>query len=121
MEMLLSYLKAFLVGGAICAIGQLFIDRTKLTPARVLTGYVVLGFVLTVVGLYEPLVNWAGAGAATPLSGFGYVIAKGMEKAVEEQGVLGVITGGFTAAAGGVGAAVVFSFIASLLTRPKDK
>ena len=119
--MLLEHLKAFLVGGAICAIGQLLIDKTKLTPARILTGYVVAGFLLTVIGLYEPLVKWAGAGAATPLSGFGYVIAKGMQKAVSEDGLLGVITGGFTAAAGGVGAAVVFAFIASLLVKPKDK
>ena len=121
MEMFLDYVKAFLVGGAICAIGQIFIDKTKLTPARILTSYVVVGFILTVVGLYEPLVDWAGAGAATPISGFGYVIAKGMEKTVTEQGLIGAITGGFTAAAGGVGAAVVFSFLASLIARPKDK
>ena len=121
MEMLWDYIKAFLVGGAICAIGQVFIDKTKLTPARILTSYVVAGFILTVIGIYDPLVEWAGAGATTPISGFGYVIAKGMEKTIGEQGLLGVITGGFTAAAGGIGAAVVFSFIASLIARPKDK
>ena len=114
MEMLWDYVKAFLVGGAICAISQILIDKTKLTPARILTMYVVAGFLLTVAGLYGPLV-------ATPISGFGYVIAKGTEKAVSEQGLLGAITGGFTAAAGGVGAAVVFSFIASLISRPKEK
>ncbi len=121
MEMLWDYVKAFLVGGAICAVSQILIDKTKLTPARILTMYVVAGFLLTVAGLYGPLVDWAGAGAATPISGFGYVIAKGTEKAVSEQGLLGAITGGFTAAAGGVGAAVVFSFIASLISRPKEK
>ncbi len=121
MEMFLDYLKAFCLGGVICAIGQILIDKTKLTPARILTGYVVVGFILAAVGLYEPLVEWGGAGAATPLSGFGYVVAKGVEKAVSEQGWLGVMTGGLTAAAGGIGAAVLFAFLASLVAKPKDK
>ncbi len=121
MDMFLDYLKAFVVGGAICAVGQILIDKTKLTPARILTGYVVVGFILAAVGLYEPIVEFAGAGATTPLSGFGYVVAKGVQKAVSEQGWLGVMTGGLTAAAGGIGAAVLFAFIASLIVKPRDK
>ena len=119
--MLTDCLKAFLVGGAICAIGQIVIDRTSLTPARILTAYLVAGVILTALGLYEPLVDWAGAGATVPLSGFGYVVAKGVEKAVDEKGALGILTGSISAAAGGIGAAVMFGFLASLLFRPHDK
>ncbi len=119
--MLTDCLKAFLVGGAICAIGQIVIDRTSLTPARILTAYLVAGVILTALGLYEPLVDWGGAGATVPLSGFGYVVAKGVEKAVDEKGALGILTGSISAAAGGIGAAVMFGFLASLLFRPHDK
>ena len=119
--MLTDCLKAFLVGGAICAIGQIVIDRTSLTPARILTAYLVAGVILTALGLYEPLVDWAGAGATVPLSGFGYVVAKGVERAVDEKGALGILTGSISAAAGGIGAAVMLGFLASLLFRPHDK
>ena len=98
-----DYLKAFLVGGALCALGQVLIDRTKLTPARILTCYVVLGVVLHAVGVYAPLIEWAGAGASVPLTGFGSTLAKGVEKAVAEKGFLGAFTGGLTASAGGIG------------------
>ena len=119
--MLTDCLKAFLVGGAICAIGQIVIDRTSLTPARILTAYLVAGVILTALGLYEPLVDWGGAGATVPLSGFGYMVAKGVEKAVDEKGALGILTGSISAAAGGIGATVMFGFLASLLFRPHDK
>ncbi len=121
MELLLPYLKAFLVGGLLCCIGQALIDRTALTPARILTSYVVAGVILGALGLYQPLVDWAGAGAAVPLTGFGNAIAKGVKKAVLEKGLLGIFSGAFTAASAGLGAAVVFSFLLSLLTKPKDK
>ena len=121
MEVFLEYLKAFLVGGALCAIGQIFIDYTKLTPARILTGYVVAGVVLTAVGLYEPLVRFAGAGATVPLTGFGYALAEGVKTAVTEQGFLGILTGGLTATAGGITAAILFGLIASLLSKSGDK
>ncbi len=100
-DMLIEYLKVFAVGGALCAIGQLLIDKTKLTPARILTVYVVSGLILEAAGLYSPLVKWAGAGATVPLTGFGSKLARGVEKAVSERGVLGAFTGGFTAAAAG--------------------
>ena len=115
------YLKAFLVGGAICALSQMLIDRTRLTPARILSAYVVLGVVLTGVGLYQPLVEWAGAGATVPLLGFGYTMAEGVKTAVQEQGLLGAFTGGLTATAGGIAAAVFFSLVAALLFRPGDR
>ena len=115
------YLKVFIFGGLICVIGQLLIDYTKLTPARILTGYVVAGLVLGALGLYEPLVDFAGAGASVPLTGFGNNLAKGIRAAVEEQGLLGVFTGGFTASAGGVCAAVFFALIVALLCKPRDK
>lgn len=121
MELLLSYLKAFLVGGLLCCIGQALIDRTALTPARILTSYVVAGVVLGALGLYQPLADWAGAGATVPLTGFGNAIARGIKKAVLEKGLLGIFSGAFTAASAGLGAAVVFSLLLSLLTRPKDK
>ena len=116
-----DYLKAFAVGGVLCAIGQLLIDKTKLTPARILTAYVVAGVVLGAVGLYQPLVDWAGAGATVPLTGFGSTLAKGVEKAVSESGVLGAFTGGFTAAAAGICAAVFFGIIIALLFKPREK
>lgn len=119
--MLWDCVKAFLTGGVICLIGQQLIDRTKLTPARILVGYVVGGVILSAVGLYGPLADWAGCGASVPLTGFGHMLAQGVKKAVAERGLLGALTGGLTAASGGVAAAVVFSWIASLLARPKDK
>lgn len=121
METLLQYGKAFLVGGLLCLIGQLLIDRTRLTPARILTGYMVVGVILGALGLYQPLVDWAGAGATVPLTGFGNALAKGVKKAVAEQGLLGAFTGGFTAASGGTAAAVFFGLLAALLFKPKDK
>lgn len=121
MEMLFEYIKAFAVGGALCVFGQLFIDYTKLTPARILTLYVVLGVVLGAVGVYQPLADWAGAGATVPLTGFGNLLAKGVKKAVAESGLLGAFTGGFTAAAGGICAAVFFGLIVALLFKPGDK
>lgn len=121
MEMLFEYIKAFAVGGALCVFGQLLIDYTKLTPARILTLYVVLGVVLGAVGVYQPLADWAGAGATVPLTGFGNLLAKGVKKAVAESGLLGAFTGGFTAAAGGICAAVFFGLIVALLFKPGDK
>ena len=121
MEMLFEYIKAFAVGGALCVFGQLLIDYTRLTPARILTLYVVLGVVLGAVGVYQPLADWAGAGATVPLTGFGNLLAKGVKKAVAETGLLGAFTGGFTAAAGGICAAVFFALIVALLFKPGDK
>ena len=121
METLLPYGKAFLVGGLLCLIGQLLIDRTRLTPARILTGYVLAGVVLGALGIYGPLADWAGAGATVPLTGFGWNLVKGVKKAVAEEGLLGVFTGGFTAAAGGLCAAVIFALLAALLGKPRDK
>lgn len=121
MEILIDLLKAFAVGGVICLIGQILIDKTKLTPGRILVAFVVAGVVLTAVGVYEPLVNWAGAGATVPLTGFGYAMAKGVEKAIAEQGIRGIITGGVTASSAGVTAAVICGLIASLIARPKEK
>lgn len=117
----MDYIKAFVVGGLFCVVGQILIDKTKLTPARILTCYVVAGVFLTAVGLYKPLVEWAGAGATVPLTGFGYALARGAKEAVAERGFLGALSGGLIATAGGVTAAVVFGFIASLLAKPKDK
>ena len=121
MEMLWEYGKAFVVGGLICLVGQSLIDKTKLTPARILVLFVTLGVALTAVGLYGPLVDFAGAGATVPLTGFGYTMAKGVVKAIQEQGILGILTGGVTAAAAGVAAAVFFGYIAALLSKPNDK
>lgn len=106
METFLIYIKAFAVGGALCALGQILIDKTKLTPARILTSYVVAGVILGAVGLYKPIVDFAGAGATVPLTGFGYLLAKGVREAVSKQGALGAFTGGFTAAAAGICAAI---------------
>ena len=121
MELLWEYGKAFLVGGALCVIGQLLIDYTRLTPARILTCYVVSGVLLGAIGLYQPLANWAGAGATVPLTGFGWNLARGVKEAVEKQGLLGAFTGGFTAAAGGLCAALLFGFLIALVAKPKDK
>lgn len=117
----MEYIRAFAVGGAICVVGQLLIDLTKLTPARIMVLYVTTGVVLGAVGVYEPLVKFAGAGATTPLSGFGYLLADGVRTAVEEKGLLGAVTGGVTAGAAGITAAVFFGFLAALLTKPGDK
>ena len=121
MDILLPYLRAFLCGGALCLIGQVRIGQTELTPAKILVLYVVMGVVLGGLGLYEPLVEWGGAGATVPLTGFGYLLAKGVAKAVEEQGLLGAFTGGVTAAAGGITAAVFFGYLVALLFKPKPK
>ena len=121
MEMLWEYGKAFVVGGMICLVGQILIDKTKLTPARILVLFVTLGVVLTAVGLYGPLVDFAGAGATVPLTGFGYTMAKGVVKAIQEQGILGILTGGVTAAAAGIAAAVFFGYLAALISKPSDK
>ena len=115
------FLRAFLVGGAICVVGQLLIDKTGLTPARILTGFVVAGVVLGGLGLYGPLADWAGAGATVPLTGFGNLLAKGVRAAVDEQGLPGVLTGGVTAAACGITAAVFFALMMGLIFSPKDK
>lgn len=117
----MQFLWAFLVGGALCFIGQLFIDKTSLTPARILTGFVVAGVILSAVGLYEPLSQLAGAGASVPLSGFGHLMAQGVREAIDKDGAVGILTGALTAAAGGIGAAVVFSLLAGLISRPKEK
>lgn len=117
----MDYLKAFLIGGAICLVGQLLIDKTKLTPARILVSYVVAGVILGAVGLYEPFAEFAGAGAAVPLTGFGNTLAKGVREAVDEQGFLGIFTGGLRATAGGITAAITAGLLAALLFRPKDK
>ena len=117
----MEYLNAFLCGGILCAIGQILIDKTQLTPARILTGYVVSGVLLTALGLYDPVVEWGGAGATVPLLGFGYSLANGVKKAVAEKGWLGVMTGGLTATAAGIAAAVVFGVIMASLFKPGDK
>ena len=117
----MEYVNAFWVGGAICAICQVFIDKTKLTPARILVGCVVLGVILTAFGIYQPLVDWGGAGATVPLLGFGYSLAKGVAQGVAEQGLLGVFTGGVTGAAGGIAAAIVFGCLFALICKPADK
>ena len=119
--MLTDILKAFLVGGAICAAGQLLIDFTKLTPARILTGFVVTGVILSAAGLYEPFAGFAGAGATVPLTGFGHLLTEGIRKTVASDGFLGIFTGGLTAAAGGVTAALLFGLIASMIFRQKDR
>ena len=117
----MEYVKAFFVGGLLCLIGQILIDKTKLTPARILVSYVVLGVFLGAIGVYKPLVEFAGAGATVPLTGFGYSIAKGVKEAVQEDGFLGILTGGLKATAGGITAAITAGLIASFLFKPKDK
>ena len=117
----MDYLKAFFVGGAVCLIAQLLIDYTKLTPARILVSFVVLGVILGGVGIYQPLVDFAGAGAAVPLLGFGNTLARGVREAVKEDGFLGILTGGLKATAGGITVAIVAGLLASLIFKPKDK
>ena len=119
--MLINILKAFLIGGALCAIAQILIDKTRLTPARIMVGYVCAGVALSAIGLYAPLVDFAGAGATVPLTGFGHALAKGVVKAVNEKGVIGALTGGLTASSGGITAALVFGFLAAIIfpSRPK--
>lgn len=117
----MDYLKAFIIGGLICVIGQILIDKTKLTPARILVTFVTAGVFLQLVNIYEPLVKFAGAGATIPLTGFGYTLCKGVYKAVSENGVIGIFTGGLTAAAGGISAAIVFGFLAALIFRSKSR
>lgn len=117
----MNYINAFIVGGAICVIGQLLMDFTKLTPARVLVTFVTLGAILHGLGLYQPLVDFGGAGATTPLTGFGYSLAKGAIKGVKEAGILGAFTGGLSAAAGGIAGAIFFGYIMALLFNPKSK
>lgn len=117
----MDYLKAFLVGGAFCLAGQFLIDKTKLTPARILVSYVVIGVLLGAIGVYQKLIDFAGAGASVPLTGFGSLLAKGVKEAVDEQGFLGILTGGLKASAGGIATAVVAGLLASLLFKAKDK
>ncbi len=121
MDMIMEYVWAFLVGGTLCAIGQLLIDLTKLTPARILVIYVISGVVLGALGLYQPLVDFAGAGASVPLTGFGNLLAQGMKKAVERDGFLGIFTGGFTACSAGVTAAMVFGLICAVVFKRTDR
>ena len=121
MDFWMQLIKAFAVGGLFCVIAQILIDKTMLTPARILVLYVSVGVVLTAIGIYEPLVDFAGAGAAVPLTGFGYLISEGVRKAVDEKGLLGALTGSLTAAAGGTAAALVFGLIAALCVRSKPK
>lgn len=117
----MDYIKAFIVGGLICVVGQILLQRTKLTPARIVVMFVMAGVVLTAIGVYEPLVKWAGCGATVPLTGFGYTLAKGVADEVKTAGLLGVFTGAFKAAAGGLGAAILFGYLASVLFEPKSK
>lgn len=121
MDIFLEYLKAFLVGGALCAIGQLLIDLTKLTPARILVSYVVAGVALGGLGVYQPLVDFAGAGATVPLTGFGNLLAKGVKKAIDTDGFLGIFTGGFTSSAAGITAAILFGLIVALIFKRTDR
>lgn len=117
----MEYFNAFLCGGLLCVIGQILVDKTKLTPARILVGYVTAGVIISGVGLYQPLVDWAGCGATVPLTGFGHLLAKGVKKAVAEKGALGALTGGLTSAAGGIAAAIFFGFLVALLFKSKPK
>ena len=117
----MDYLKAFIIGGILCVIGQILIDKTKLTPARILVSYVVAGVILGRIGLYKPLADFAGAGSTVPLTGFGYTLAKGVKEAVSENGLIGIFTGGLKATAGGITAAIVAGLFASLIFKAKDK
>lgn len=121
MELFWDILKAFVVGGGICVIGQLLIDYTKLTPARILVSFVVAGVILGALGLYKPLYEWAGAGAAVPLTGFGNTLAEGIKKAVDEQGLFGALSGGLTSTSAGITAAIFFGFVVALFSKPKSK
>lgn len=117
----MDYIKAFLVGGLLCLIGQILIDKTKLTPARILVSYVVIGVLLGAVGVYEKLAEFAGAGATVPLTGFGYNLAKGVKEAVDKDGFIGILTGGLKASAGGITAAITTGLLASIIFKAKDK
>ncbi len=117
----MDILKAFIVGGLFCVIGQILIDKTKLTPARILTGYVVAGVILSAIGVYDYIAEFGGAGASVPLTGFGAVLAKGVERAIREDGLIGVLTGGLSSAAAGISAAVFLGVIAAILFKPKEK
>ena len=121
MDFAINCLKAFLIGGGICLVGQVLIDYTKLTPARILTGFVVAGVALSAIGVYGPLVDFAGAGATVPLTGFGHLLAEGVKKAVKELGIIGVLNGGLSAAATGIGAVITFGLIAAVIFKSKDK
>lgn len=117
----MDFIKAFVLGGALCVIGQILIDKTKLTPARILVMYVVAGVFLGATGIYQHLIDWGGAGATVPLTGFGNTLAKGVKEAVKQDGALGILTGGLKAAAGGITAAVIFGLLAAIFFKPKDK
>ncbi|MBQ6153957.1 MAG: SpoVA/SpoVAEb family sporulation membrane protein [Ruminococcus sp.] len=117
----MQYIYAFLSGGALCLIGQVLIDKTRLTPARILTGFVVAGVILSAVGLYTPFAEFAGAGASVPLSGFGHLMAQGVRDAIDEEGAIGILTGAFSSASAGIGATVVLSLLAGVISKPKEK
>lgn len=117
----MEYIKAFVVGGMFCVIGQILVDKTKLTPARILVGYVVIGVLLGAIGVYKPIADFAGAGATVPLTGFGYSLAKGVKEAVQQDGFLGILTGGLKATAGGIAAAIISGLTVSLIFKAKDK
>ena len=121
MDSFMEYINTFWVGGLFCVIAQILIDKTKLTPARILVGYVSAGVILTALGIYEPIIKFADCGASVPLTGFGYSIAKGVEKAVDQYGLIGVLTGGFTACAAGIAAALIFGYIAALIFKSRPK
>ena len=121
MDTLIKCVWAFVIGGLLCAIAQILIDKTKLTPARILVSYVVAGVILGALGLYKPIVDFAGAGATVPLTGFGYLISDGVREAVDKQGLLGALTGGFSAAAGGISAALIFGYLAAVFFKGKRR
>lgn len=121
MQIFLEYLKVFAVGGALCAIGQILIDRTNLTPGRILVSFVTAGVILSAIGIYKPIADFAGAGASVPLTGFGHALAEGAREGVKERGLLGAFTGGVTRTAGGIAAAVIFGYLCALLAKPRAK
>lgn len=121
MDIFVDVLKAFLVGGIFCAIGQVLIDYTKLTPARILVSYVVGGVILGALGIYKPIIDWGGSGATVPLTGFGYLLANGVREAVDERGLIGALTGGLTASAGGITAAILFGLLMAIIFKPGNK
>ena len=121
MDIILQLIRAFLIGGALCVVAQILIDKTKLTPARILVSFVVAGVILGALGVYEPLVDFAGAGATVPLTGFGYLISEGVRDAVEKQGLLGALTGGLTAASGGIAAALIFGYLSAIIFKGKRR
>ncbi len=121
MEFVLQLLRAFVVGGLLCVIGQILIDKTKLTPARILVSFVVVGTFLSAMGLYQPLVDFAGAGASVPLTGFGHLLAKGVKESVEQDGLLGVLKGGLTAASAGIAASIICGVLVAVIFKPKEK